>query len=104
MRPEFRELMQKYAAVKEWQGIWEVNINEDSAQPWREGEHEEHTVRRSRGSFLLKQNTSGWAPGRGALSWKGVGEASGRISTRTGIGVIRLAIPWAMSRSSTWRE
>ena len=81
VRPEFRELMQKYAAVKEWQGIWEVNINEDSAQPWREGEHEEHTVRRSRGSFLLKQNTSGWAPRRGALSWKGVGEASGRIST-----------------------
>ncbi len=80
VRPEFRELMQKYAAVKEWQGVWEVSIDEDTSQPWREGDHEDHIERRSHGSFLLKQNMKSWSPKSGSLAWKGDGEASGRIS------------------------
>lgn len=75
-----KEWGQKFSAVKEWQGIWEISVNGAASRASAGGHMESRYEANARGSFLLKRPTeleSGWDPKKGTLTWIGEGEARG---------------------------
>ncbi len=79
--PEMRELRQKLASVKEWQGVWERSISGSlAASTEGGGRWEASAEEKTHGSFLLKRHQRDWNPRRGILSWRGDGEAVGTAS------------------------
>jgi hypothetical protein len=76
--PEGKEWWQKYASVKEWQGVWETKTNGIFVAPHEDSRYEA----RSHGSFLLKR-PGPYAvggtddPRAGVLIWRGDGAATG---------------------------
>lgn len=81
VEPEMRDLRQKLASVKEWQGVWERSVSGSKAGSTGGGGHfEANFEQKTHGSFLMKRYQRDWNPRRGILSWIGDGEAVGFAS------------------------